>query len=286
MVPLLSDPAPALPLALAPATRTYRVDTAATVQVRQEVALTETSARYRHTLLDTTATGYVFHTEQLASQLQNTDPASLLLAEFNALNESLVFGTDRHGHLLGLLNGPDLAARWQGLRRRLAATYARLPTLPALLAAMDQQVADPAALVEGLRHKGAYGILYAGVWGHPAGGPEWVTTRPVIKNYFGALDLPLQLLATAAPDPAAPAEVCVTRTGTLDPLAWDEDAFRRLMRRVADSFALRVELRLTCHETYRLDRLTGWLLGATQHLRAEVPGVYVNDVRHTLTLSA
>ena len=58
-----------------------------------------------------------------------------------------------------------------------------------------------------------------------------------------------------------------------------------MLRRIVDSFSFKVDLRLTCHEQYRLDRATGWLLGATQHLRAEVPGAYVNDARHTLTVS-
>lgn len=95
----------------------------------------------------------------------------------------------------------------------------------------------------------------------------------------------LQLVAKAEPNPNTPGEVLVTRTGTLDLLKWDEQVFRRMLRRVVDSFSLQVELRLTCHEQYRLDQATGWLLGATQHLRAEVPGAYVDDARHTLTLS-
>jgi hypothetical protein len=275
-------------LVLLPGARTYRVDTVSTVQVKQEIGLSESSAKFRHTLLENTSNGYVFQTEQLASQLKNTDPGSLLLAEFNALNVRLVFDTDQHGNLMGLLNSPEVLARWQELRQRMRVTYARLPSLPAMLAAMDQQLLDPDALLEGMRHKGAFGLLYSGVWGYPINDKELVSSKRVIKNYLGPLDLPLQLMTKVTLDsasPGAPGEVLVTRTGTLDTLDWDEQVFRRMLRRIVDSFSLQVELRLTCHEEYRLDHATGWLLGATQHLRAEVPGAYVNDTRHTLAIS-
>ena len=285
MNPILAHSAIAQAWAIEPATRTYQVDTVSTVQVKQEVGLSESSAKFRHSLLESTADGYVFQTEQLASQLKNTDPGSMLLAEFNALNESLVLGTDRHGNLLELLNGPEILTRWQELQQRMRRTYARLPSLPAMLAAMDQQLADPVALLDGMRHKGAFGLLYSGVWGCPINDKELVVSKQVIRNYLGPLDLPLQLVAKAELNPDAPGEVLVTRTGTLDSLNWDGQAFRRMLRRIVDSFSLQVELRLTCHEQYRLDHATGWLLGATQHLRAEVPGAYVNDVRHTLTVS-
>jgi hypothetical protein len=283
--PTLSPLATAQVWAPLPATRTYQVDTVSTVQVKQDVGLSESSAKFRHTLLESTANGYVFQTEQLASQLKNTDPSSMLLAEFNALNESLVLATDRHGNLQELLNGPEVTARWHALRQRMRTTYARLPSLPALLAAMDQQLLDPVALLNGMRHKGAFGLLYAGIWGYPIDDQELVVSQQVIKNYLGPLDLPLQLVATAELDPAAPGQTLITRTGTLDPLKWEEQAFRQMLRRLVDSFSFDATLRLTCHEQYRLDRATGWLVGATQHLRAEVPGAYVNDVRHTLTVS-
>ena len=135
MNPTLSTSVADRLLVILPDTRTYRVDTVATVQVKQEVGLSESSAKFRHTSLENTANGYVFQTEQLASQLKNTDPGSLLLAEFNTLNERLVFGTDQHGNLMGLLNGPEVMARWQELRQRMRVTYARLPSLPAMLAA-------------------------------------------------------------------------------------------------------------------------------------------------------
>lgn len=282
----LSHPANSKALSLLPATRIYQVDTVSAVQVKQEVGLSETSAKFRHTLLEKKANGYVFQTEQLASQLKNTDPGSMLLAEFNTLNESLVLGTDQHGNLLDLLNGLEIIARWRELRQRMRITYARLPSLPALLAAMDQQLSDPVALLDGMRHKGTFGLLYSGVWGYPVHDKEAVVSKQVLKNYLGPLDLPLQLVATTTFHPDAPEQVLITRTGTLDPLNWDEQVFRRMLRRIVDSFSLKVELQLTCHEEYRLDYATGWLLGATQHLRAEVPGAYVNDVRHTLTFSA
>ena len=285
MNPTLSHSATAQAWALLPATCTYQVDTVSTVQVKQEIGLSESSAKFRHTLLESTAAGYVFQTEQLASQLKNTDPGSMLLAEFNALNESLVLGTDRHGNLLELLNGPEVLARWRELRQRMRSTYARLPSLPAMLTAMDQQLTDPVALLDGMRHKGAFGLLYSGIWGYPIDDKELVVSKQVIRNYLGPLDLPLQLVAKAQLNPDAPEEVLITRTGSLDSLSWDEQAFRRMLRRIVDSFSFQVELRLTCHEQYRLDRATGWLLGATQHLRAEVPGAYVNDARHTLTVS-
>lgn len=272
------------PLTLRPATHTYRVATVSTVQVKQQVGLSKSEATFRQTLLDTLPTGYVFQTEQLASQLQNTDPGSLLLAEFNALNERLLLGTDQHGNLTDLLNAPEIGARWQEMRARLSTTYARLPSLPALLAAMDQQLQDPAALLAGMRHKGAFGLLYAGVWGQPAEGREPVVTEQLLKNYLGPLDLPLRLVATSALNSRAPGEVLITRTGTLNQLQWDQTAFRQLLRSITDSFTLKAELHLTCHEQYHLNYATGWLREATQQLRLEVPGAYLNEVHHTLTL--
>jgi hypothetical protein len=99
---------------------------------------------------------------------------------------------------------------------------------------MDQQLLDPDALLEGMRHKGAFGLLYSGVWGYPINDKELVSSKRVIKNYLGPLDLPLQLMTKVTLDsasPGAPGEVLVTRTGTLDTLDWDEQVFRRIPAR-------------------------------------------------------
>ena len=79
----------------------------------------------------------------------------------------------------------------------MRSTYARLPSLPAMLAAMDQQLTDPVALLDGMRHKEAFGLLYSGIWGYPINDKELVVSKQVIRNYLGPLDLPLQLVAKA-----------------------------------------------------------------------------------------
>jgi hypothetical protein len=147
----------------------YHLLTRSTVQVLTQVGLNEVQTDARVSVLSADSSGRTMQVEQLAFRPRAQDPTTLLLAELNTLQKCLVLSTDAYGELTGLRNHADVQAHWAELRPRLLRQFRQVPGMEPLLATLDQQVHDPALMLAGLRHKGLYGVLFAGFYGPPVG---------------------------------------------------------------------------------------------------------------------
>ncbi len=224
---------------------------------------------------------HIQHSEQ--SQRQGLHQ---LLAALNQVSEVLELEVDALGYARHILNRPELLTRWAVVRATLRQQFRSLPETEPLLVGLDQQLATPGALEKSLLSQGVYGILFAGLLGRscPLQPPGRVEAQ-VLPGFFGSQDLPLLVHTHAELIPAAGANaVRLLARRELASEAFDADRWRRLLRQITDTPTLDTALSLTGHAVYELTTLGGVLQQASQQLRAEVPGVYVNELTHYLTL--
>ena len=221
------------------------------------------------------------HTEQ--SQQQGLHQ---LLAALNQISRVLDIEVDSFGYARRILNQAELQAKWPAVRQALRRQYREFPQTETLLAGLDQQLQTPGALESAILPNGVYGVLFAGLLGRafsyqPAGEPE----LRVLPRFFGTIDLPLLVHKYAQPSTGMAAQtVGLAAYNTLDENTFDATSWRRLLRQITDTPTLDATLELASEESYELARIDGALLAANQHLHVAVPGVYLNELTHRLTL--
>jgi len=259
--------------------RRYRVRTTTAVQVGTMQFENEWLYVVEHTALGQNEHGYVLQLDVVHAVQKATDLFSRVTADLHQASRRLVLQTDWRGQLLRVENQPEVRQAWEALRKDLYAKYAAEPTVRPYLDAFGQQLAVPGSMEPNLRHKGVYGALLPGVYGHYAQEP--VRTQQCITGFFHDLDLPLLVATTAQPAANGLREtVHVTATATLNADAFATPAFRRLVRDLADDHRFPVDLAVTHGADHWLDAQTGELLRSQQQLAATVPGIYHTAFTH------
>lgn len=271
------------PLALSPLAppRTYKLTTTSAVRLNEAEEQNTYTTIARQTLLERKPNNtYRLGLEVLSFETSNSTLFNSLAADLNQVSKSLVVQTDIYGRFDRIENKNELLQTWQRLKPAMVQKY-RQHFPAAFFAAFEQNLRAEGVFEKTLRHKGLHGVLLAGFYGYGYVPGVPVAGTRVIEQFFNAIDLPLktelQLAATSAP-----ATLTLHLTGTLNQAALRQDDLRRLLRSMAGNPLLKVSMQANCQERYELAAATGELVRAEQHLLAEIPGVYRNEVHHHL----
>ena len=259
--------------------RTYALTTTSRVRLNEAEEQNTYHTVVRQTLLERKPN----HTYRLALDVLSfrADQASFfneLAADLNQVSNSLVVQTDVYGHgrLVRIENQAELLQTWQRLRPAVVKKYEQYYP-PAFFAAFEQNICTEGVFEKTLRHKGLHGVLLAGLYGYGYVPEVPVPGTRVLEQFFNNIDLPLQTSTRLGAD-SPPGQLTLELTGTLHQAALREEDLRRLLRTMADNPLLQVSLTASCQERYELEAATGWLVAAEQHLHAEIPGIYRNEV--------
>lgn len=288
-LPTTTFPESSLPLRwLEGSSHTYVCETQSALRVNQLTMENQIHMVFQvQVLVRLAATGgYIVRVEIVETLQSQQQGLHQLLAALNQVSEVLEIETDVFGNAQRIRNRPALLAKWPGVRAALRQRFRQFPQTEALLSGLDQQLVTPGALETAMLPNGLYGVFFAGVLGRPF--PYQATAMPearVLPGFFGSLNLPLLLHRCAErPQGLADNVVRLTAVGTLDEDAFDAGSWRRLLRQITDTPNLDATLTLAYEATHELQALDGTLRTATQHVSAEVPGVYRNELTHRLTL--
>ena len=276
-------PAPAVPVG-ARVSRTYQIQTDTSTRVRDRTVSNSLTTTLRQTYHGRTkyGTDAVF-IELLDFRQTDQSPLAGLLADLNPVNNQLLFEISAAGELLAIRNMEQVEDQWEGLRPHILQKYGRTPEGKAFIDGFEQRLKSD-TLLDSFRHKGAYGVLFPGLFG-PAGPPDNVRrgySERLLTGFFGSVDLPLRMHSPIAPDPLeAPTKLRVT--GEVDESRFDDAGFQALVKQAMDMLNFRVARRLNCQEEYDFDA-TGWLTAARQEQTFTVDNFYHQHIQHELTL--
>lgn len=260
--------------------RTYQIQTHTTTLVREKTAGNSITLTLRLTYYGPANNGTdTVLVELLDFQQTDQSPLSVLMAALNPVNNRLVFEVSTYGDLLNIRNLDQVEEQWRALRPGIVYQYGRTPDGMAFINGFGQQLHSD-ALMTNLRHKGAYGVLFPGLFGRNGAVRTGVSSR-LLKGFFGAVDLPLLLQTEAQPDPQLPGGRQLLVTGSLDTDRFDEAGLRRLVREAVDMLNFRVSHRINCREDYHLDA-SGWLTAARQELTFTIENFYYQHTQHEL----
>ena len=271
------------PLALSPLAlpRTYKLTTATAVRMNEAEEQNTYTTIARQTLLERKPNNtYRLGLEVLSFEASNPTLFNSLAADLNQVSNSLVVQTDIYGRLDRIENKDALLQTWQRLKPALVAKYRQhFPT--AFFEAFEQNLRAEGVFEKTLRYRGLHGVLLAGFYGYGYVPDMPVAGTRVIEQFFNTIDLPLKTDLQLAPT-SAPGTLTLHLTGTLNQAALRQDDLRRLLRSMAGNPLLKVSMQANCQERYELEEATGTLVRAEQHLLAEIPGVYRNELHHHL----
>ena len=278
------QPLPVIPPPVRPyPTRTYRVQTDTSTSVRGQIVSNSLTTTLRQTYQGRTRYGTeAILIEVLDFQQTDQSPLAGLLADLNPVNNQLLFEVSTAGELLAIRNLEQVQDQWQGLRPHIVQKYGRTPEGRAFIDGFEQRLKSD-ALLSSFRHKGAYGVLFPGLFG-PAGPADTICrgySERLLAGFFGSVDLPLRMHSPIAPDPEVPTKLRVT--GEVDESRFDAASFQALVQQAMDMLNFRVVRRLNCQEEYDFDA-TGWLTAARQELTFTVDNFYHQHLQHELTL--
>jgi len=282
MQPLSFSQPPAMPYP----TRTYQVQTDTSTSVRDRIVSNSIATTLRQTHHGRTKYG----TDAIFSELLNfrqTDKSPLagLLADLNPVNNQLLFEVSTYGDLLAIRNREQVEEQWQGLRPHIVQKYGRTPEGSAFIEGFEQRLHSD-TLLSSFRHKGAYGVLFPGLFNPvgPAGAIRHGYSERLMSGFFGSIDLPLRMHTAIEPEGGEVMGKCRLRvTGQLDGERFDKPGFQSLVKQAMDMLNFRVAYKLDCQEEYDLDA-GGWLTAARQELTFTVDNFYHQHTRHELKL--
>ena len=262
----------------------YELITQSKVVVENKMFENEIRTVAKQTLLDQSPKGDLFGVEIISTEQKAKDGASVLIADINELNKYLVFETDLKGNAVHLVNYVDLGNKWYPIKEKIKDKYGRSAVMDQLFVEFEKSLAlGEKSLLEAMQHKGLYGVLFSGIYAFNDG--LQFESKRVIKNLFGTLDLPLLIQHnTIAAWRDTSAVFNITGRGTIDEKVFKADEFQRMIRQMRDSFNLKVNLKVDYNEAYELRQSDGWIKHAFQTLKAEVPGIYLNETKHLLNL--
>lgn len=282
------EPLPFSPLPVRPLTsRTYQVQTDTSTKVRERTVSNSLTTTLRQTHYGRSRQGTdAVLVELLDFRQTDQSPLAVLLADLNPVNNQLLFEVGTYGDLLAIRNLEQVADQWQGLRPHIVQKYGRTPEGQEFIAGFEQQVgAGSDALLGSFRHKGAYGILFPGLF-NPVGPADVVrlgSSERRLGGFFGSVDLPLRMQVAMPPVGGPPGQGPLLVTGELDASKFDESRFQALVKEAMDLLNFRVVHHLHCEETYTRDA-AGWLTAARQELTFTVDNFYHQHTRHELNL--
>jgi hypothetical protein len=272
-----------LPLALSSvaAPRTYKLTTTSLVRMNEAEEQNTYHTVVRQTLLERKPNNtYRLALEVLDFQSEKATLFNALAADLNQVSSSLVVQTDVYGRLVRIENKAAMLQVWQRLKRDLVKKYQQYYP-PAFFEAFEQNIQAEGIFEKSLRNKGLHGVLLAGIYGYGYVPEAPVPGTRVLEQFLNNIDLPLHTNTRLVAGPT-PTQLTLHLTGTLHQAALREDDLRRLIRTMADNPLLKVSLTASCQERYDLEAATGWLVAAEQHLQAEIPSVYRNEMHHQL----
>ena len=207
-----------------------------------------------------------------------------MLADLNPVNNQLLFEVSTYGDLLAIRNLEQMEEQWQGLRPQIVNKYGRTTEGRAFIEGFEQRLGSD-TLLSSFQHKGAYGILFPGLFNPtgPAGAIRWGCSERLMSGFFGSVDLPLKMNTEVTPDSGKPGKCQLRVTGQLDEGRFDAAGFQLLVKQAMDMMNFRVVHHLDCQEEYDLDD-AGWLTAARQELTFTVDNFYHQHTRHELKL--
>ncbi len=245
----------------------------------------ETHTVFKKTLLDQSAESDLIRIELLSFEQTAEDGASKFIEHLHELNKQLIFECDILGNIQRIVNYDDLPNRWKRVQDNLYASFGNSPELGAFVAAFSQSLElGESALVESMRHKGIYGVLFSGMNGFDPSPNEFERNR-IIPNFIA--DIPLPLTIDAEVFVILNNHVAywyIAADGTLNESAFNYDVFKRLMKDVTNTFNLEPIPEVIVEEKYLFRQSDGWLSEAKQYLSFEVPNVYWNEIGYSLIL--
>ncbi|OON69095.1 hypothetical protein [Hymenobacter sp. CRA2] len=270
-----------LPLALAlQEPRTYELKTTSQMRMNQKAEQNTYHTTARQTLLERKPNNtYRLKLEVLSFRVDNPTFFHQLATDLNQVSNTLVVQTDLYGRLERIENKPDMLRTWQRIKPDVVRKY-RDYFPKTFFESFEQNLRAEGVFEKTLRHKGLHGVLLSGLYGYGYAPDAPVPGTRVLEQFINQVSLPLQT-STRAAEPATPGHLALEVEGGLHEAAFRDDDLRRLFRTMADNPLLRVDMQATCQERYELDA-AGWLVTARQQLRAEVPGIYLNEVEHEL----
>ena len=279
-----SFPAPAVPVG-ARVSRTYQIQTDTSTRVRDRTVGNSITTTLRQTHYGRTPSGTdAVFTELLSFQQTDQSPLAVLLADLNPVNNQLLFEVSTYGDLLAIRNLEQIEEQWQGLRPHIKQKYGHTAEGQAFIEGFEQRLGSN-TLLSSFHHKGAYGILFPGLF-NPTGPPGAIRrgySERLMSGFFGSVDLPLKMHTQVTPDNGEPGKCQLRVTGQIDEARFDDAGFQLLVKQAMDMISFRVVHHLDCQEEYGLDD-TGWLTAARQELTFTVDNFYHQHIRHELKL--
>jgi hypothetical protein len=279
MQPLPFSQPPAMPYP----TRTYQVQTDTSTSVRNRIVSNSLTMTLRQTYHGRTKYGTeAVLIEVLDFRQTDQSPLASLLADLNPVNNQLLFEITTAGELLAIRNREQVENQWQGLRPHIVQKYGRTPEGKAFIEGFEQRLKSD-TLLSSFRHKGAYGVLFPGLFS-PVGPADNIRrgySERLMSGFFGSIDLPLRMHSPIAPEQEASTKLRVT--GEVDESQFDDARFQSLVKQAMDMLNFRVARRLNCQEEYDFDA-TGWLTAARQELTFTVDNFYHQHLQHELIL--
>ncbi|WP_157530394.1 hypothetical protein [Hymenobacter norwichensis] len=272
-----------LPLAMGAvaAPRTYKLTTTSFMRMNEAEEHNVYHTVARQTLLERKPNNtYRLSIEVLSFEFENRTFFNFLAADLNQVSNKLVIQTDIYGRLERIENKDEMLRTWQRIRSEVIKKYEKYYP-KAFFDAFEQSLQTEGLFEKTIRNKGLHGVLLPGIYGYGYAPDAPVPGTRVLEQFINHVNLPLQTTTTAV-ERQLPNQLALEVTGGLHQEALQEDDLRRLFRTMADNPLLKVSMQANCQERYTLDETTGWLLQAEQRLKAEVPGIYHNEVHHAL----
>ncbi|MBO0358412.1 hypothetical protein J0X19_10690 [Hymenobacter sp. BT186] len=265
--------------------RTYQVQTDTSTRVRDRTVSNSITTTLRQTHYGRTkhGTAAVF-VELLDFQQTDQSPLAVLLKDLNPVNNQLLFEVSAYGDLLAIRNLEEVQEQWRGLRPHIVAKYGRTAEGRAFIEGFEQRLSSD-SLLSSFLHKGAYGILFPGVFNPtgPAGAIRWGSSERLMSGFFGSIDLPLKMHTSLTPDSGEPGPSQLHVTGEINDSRFDASGFQALVKQAMDMINFQVVHHLDCREQYDLDN-AGWLTAGQQELTFTVDNFYHQYTRHKLKL--
>ena len=215
-------------------------------------------------------------------ELESLERMALRLA---ALYERVSVRAAPSGQLTELLNYDSIRGTWEQLAQSLRdTTTAEDQITPTLIRFLDQQLRDPANVLQSLRHDYLYATLVAHVYAQPLGAAAGPRTR-TFSQFFK--DLPLYFTERVEVQPAgtgAHDTLTLVCHGMVDAHQTDVAAISRLMAPAGEpATGLPGEPRFHYEATYMLEPRTGLPQSVELTVYGRLPDSYNKQYNLTIT---
>lgn len=193
------------------------------------------------TLVDQQATHLVFEYKLYEQVMQGSSLLHYYSGDMDELQSELLFKTTPEGHLSDLLQLNNLKLKWQtGFEKNLKKKYPKEFISP-LLEETTKLLEDKPGLVESFKGYSSWRFFFQN-WFRNFNEEE--NELLTLKNYFGNIDLPLQLQRKVTGN-------LVTTTGILHEPAFDRNAFSRMLKDLTHKYNIDATLDLAQEEQYQ-----------------------------------